>query len=514
MSESKVSPRLSESIAPEIIANIFAPRLAGFSDVFEPMGDINKAHVVMLAEQGILSATHSRTLARGILEMEEAGPGEVVLDPNREDPYFNYEAHLMQKVGADIGGRLHTGRSRNDIGATLDRIRGRAVMLDLIEALTRLRATAIDQAERYAQAVMPGYTHLQPAQPITYGFYLAAIEQALARDTQRLIDTLTHMSISPLGAAAFAGTPFNIDRDRTADLLGFDGIVENTLDAVASRDFMLEAIAHMSLLAVFWSRVAQDYYIWATHEFGLIDFPDSVATTSSIMPQKKNHPVLEYLKGKAGHIIGAFTAAATGVKGTNFSHSGEANRIAVGGVWESSREVLRCLDLFNLVLRTARPVEGHAIRQAAEDFSTATALADALVRDYGLSFRAAHHVVGGVVRDALRNDVTADRISVAMVEEAARDQLGRPLGITDEKLRECLDPLQNVSARSSTGGPSPANVHDHLDFARGRLLAVTSFADSYRARLASARDRLQTAIHQLADIEQSIDAEAAKVEAA
>lgn len=510
MSESKVSSRLGEAIAPEIIANIFAPRLAGFTEIFRPLTDINKAHVVMLAEQGILSTERAQILARGIIDMEEAGPGAVELDPNREDPYFNYEAHLMNKIGADVGGRMHMGRSRNDITSTLDRLRGRTVLLDLIEALTRLRTTALDQAWRYANAVMPGYTHLQPAQPITYGFYLAGVEQALARDTQRLADTLKQMNMCPLGAAAFAGTPFDIDRERTADLLGFDGTIENTLDAVASRDFMLEIAAHMSLIAVFWSRVAQDFYVWATHEFGLIDFPDSVATTSSIMPQKKNHVVLEYLKGRAGHVLGGFVSAATGVKGTNFSHSGESSRVAVGGIWETAKDVLRCLDLLDLVLRTARPVEDRAARQAAEDFSTATALADTLVRDHDLSFRAAHHVVGGVVRNALERGLPADRIDVEMVETVAREQLGRSLGISEESLRECLDPARNVAARRSAGGPSPEVVLDHLELARGRLLATNSLASEYRRRLATAHNRLGEATAKLARTDQPHQGEPAK----
>ncbi len=458
MSISKVSSRLKEAVAPEIVANIFTPRLAGFEDIFDLLGDINKAHVIMLAEQDLLSRERASVLIRGILAMEAAGAGAVELDPDREDAYFNYEAHLMAAVGADIGGRMHTGRSRNDITSTLDRLRGRAVLLNIIESLLKVRTTALEQAQRYADVVIPGYTHLQPAQPMTYGFYLSGVAQAMERDTQRLVNALTHMNVCPLGAAAFAGTPFAIDRQRTAKLLGFDTYIDNALDAVASRDFMLESLAGMSLLAVFWSRVTQDYYVWATHEFGLIEFPDSVATTSSIMPQKKNPVVLEYLKGRSGHIVATLVEATMGIKGTNFSHSGESSRVALSGFWATSREVLRCLELFELVLRTAQPVQTHALRQAAENFSTATALADLLVRDYDLSVRAAHHVVGAVVRTAMDRNVPADRIDADMVEAAAIEQLGKPLGIDADSVRTCLDPTANVDARRSAGGPSPVAV--------------------------------------------------------
>lgn len=297
MLESKVSRRLKEPTAAEVCDLIYAPRLAGFADGFGYLGDVNKAHIVMLAECGLIDAPVAVALARGVLEMEQVCPQAVTLDPLREDAYFNYEAHLIEKVGTDVGGRLHIGRSRNDLLATLDRLRGRDVLMDLLDALYNVRQSALDAAAKYTDAIMPGYTHLQPAQPITFGFYLSGVAQALERDCLRLAATLDSMNRSPMGAAAFAGTPFAINRARTAELLGFDGFLENTLDAVGSRDFALESMAQMTLLAVFWSRVAQDFFVWSTHEFALIDFPDSVAGTSSIMPQKKNPVVLEYLKG-------------------------------------------------------------------------------------------------------------------------------------------------------------------------------------------------------------------------
>lgn len=498
MSNSKVSARLSEAVSPEICSGIFAPRLQSFGDIFDPLSDINKAHVIMLKEQGLLSAEHAALLARGILKMEAAGADEVPLDPAREDAYFNYEAHLMNEVGADVGGRMHTGRSRNDIMATLDRLRGRTVLIDVIDALLKVRATALEQAERYADVVMPGYTHLQPAQPMTYGFYLAGVAQALERDSQRLIGTLTHMNVCPLGAAAFAGTPFAIDRKRTAELLGFDDYVDNALDAVASRDFLLESISDMSLLAILWSRVAQDYYVWTTHEFGLIEFPDSVATTSSIMPQKKNPVVLEYLKGRCGHIVAALVAATMGIKGTHFSHSGESSREGISGFWDTAREVVRCLELFDLVLRTARPVREQAQRQAARDFSTATALADLMVRDHDLSFRAAHHVVGAVVRQAMDKRVPADLIDAGMVESAAIEQLGKPLGIDAQAVRACLDPDANVAARISSGGPSPSTLRVHVNAARERLNGSQATLDDWRARIERSRAELRAATDEVA----------------
>jgi argininosuccinate lyase len=486
MQESKVSRRLKEATAPEVNEYIYRPRLEGFADGFLHLGNVNKAHIVMLAEQGLIHGEHATALAKGVLDMEAAGPGVVALDPSREDAYFNYEAHLIEQVGTDVGGRLHTGRSRNDILATLDRLRCREVLMDLIDLLIETRQTALNNAKVFAEVVMPGYTHLQPAQPITYGYYLSAVEQALERDCKRLTQTLESMNQSPLGAAAFAGTPFDIDRARTAELLGFDGYLDNALDAVGSRDFILESLSHLSLLSVFWSRVAQDYFVWSTHEFSLIDFPDSVAATSSIMPQKKNPTVLEYLKGRTGHIVGLLMAASVSVKGTNFSHTGDGNREGTRGFWEAAEECRRCLKLLELVLRTATPNAELAVRRAGEDFSTATGLADLIVREADLSFREAHHIVGAAVRMAMDAGLPAHMIDTEMVDICARDQLGHALNLPEQGVRECLDPTANVQSALSSLSPSLIRANTRLQLEREANL-------TRRDRFLTAHEKLQAA---------------------
>jgi argininosuccinate lyase len=301
------------------------------------------------------------------------------------------------------------------------------------------------------------------------------------------------MNQSPLGAAAFAGTPFAIDRARTAELLGFDGYLDNALDAVGSRDFILESLSHLSLLSVFWSRVAQDYFVWSTNEFGLIDFPDSVAATSSIMPQKKNPTVLEYLKGRCGHIVGLLMGASITIKGSNFSHTGDANREGTRGFWEAAEESLRCLKLLDLVLRTATPNVELAVRRAGEDFSTATGLADLIVREADLSFREAHHVVGGVVRMAMDAGLPAHQIDSAMVDVCALEQLGHALNLPAHKVRDCLDPTANVQARNSSGGPALTSLQPSLLRAAARIATERQANQARRERLAAAHDRLQAA---------------------
>ncbi|MNQ64970.1 Argininosuccinate lyase 1 [compost metagenome] len=497
--ESKVSRRLQQATAQEVCDHIYLPRLnREFNSGFDYLSDINQAHLLMLAHVGLMPRASAIGLAQALQQMERDGPAAVPLDPQREDAYFNYEAQLMRLAGADAGGRLHVARSRNDILATHDRLRARDAGLDVLDALNNVREVAISRAQQYADVVMPGYTHLQSAQPITYGHYLIAAADAIARDAARIEQALAHIDACPLGAGALAGTTFPIRRDDTARLLGFGHCVANSLDAVASRDFAWELMSAMTIASLTWGRIAQDFYVWATPEFGLIHFPDRVAGTSSIMPQKKNPVVVEYLKGKTSHLIALFTASMTAVKGTHFTHSGDGNRESMRSFWESADECIRCLALFRLILDAAEPVEQTMLRKARTDFSTATDLADALVRESGLSFREAHHVVGAVVRQALEADLAADEITAEMVNAAASQQTGRDIHLDAASVRRCLDPLASVQARSAHGGPAPILSAQRIAELRGALEAAKTLAAARRASVAAARATLKQEIAALA----------------
>ncbi|UZN52115.1 argininosuccinate lyase [Cupriavidus cauae] len=489
---SKVSRRLQQATAPEVCELIYLPRLnRDFASGFSYLTDINQAHLLMLHAAGLVPRAMAARIARALEEIERAGPDAVPLDPAREDAYFNYEAQLMQTAGADAGGRLHVARSRNDILATHDRLRARDAGLALLEAIQALRATTLTMARQHADTVMPGYTHLQAAQPITYGYYLVGLADAFARDAERLLRALDALDACPLGAGALAGTAFPIQREETARLLGFSRCVANGLDAVASRDFAWEMMSAMTIAAVGWSRIAQDYFVWSTPEFGLIDFPDSVAGTSSIMPQKKNPVVLEYLKGKGAHLTGLLTAALSTVKGTNFSHTGDGNRESMRSFWECADECLRSARLLTLVIGSATPLRDNMLLRARRDFSAATDLADALVREADLSFREAHHIVGAVVRQALDAQLPADRITSDMVDIAARQQIGRAIGLSEEAVQRCLDPVQGVRARMAAGGPSPTLVRARLVTMQAELDAAAAELAARRRAVASARETLK-----------------------
>lgn len=488
---SQVTERLQEGPAHEVLEHLYWPRLqAEFVSTFPYMTAVNKAHVLMLVRQKILLPDVARQLLHAVVSLERQGAEALQLDPRLEDAFFNYEAAIIRLTGAEIGGQMHTGRSRNDLSATLLRLQLRDRLLHLLPWFFTLRRTALAQAERYAEVIMPGYTHLQPAQPITFGHYLTGIAAALERDTQRLAAVYPRINQSPLGAGALAGTTFPLDRAYTASLLGFDGLVEHTLDAVASRDCAVELLAQGAIFGLTCSRIAQDLHVWFAHEFQSIDLPDRVAGTSSIMPQKKNPVVLEHLKGKPAHLLAAFVAAATAIKNVAFTNTIDGNRDAMQGLWEALEEMRRCVILLHLTLDTVTPNEALLRERAQSNFSTATDLADALVRHAGLSFRQAHHVVGGVVREALQRGIRADHISPQLVAEVAHSVLGQAVQLEEDIVRQALDAHQAVLGRTVHGGPAPTEVRRMVQAAQQRLAVEEQEHTTRRLQVEQAAERL------------------------
>lgn len=486
-----VSARLSERTAEEVANTIYRPGMQSFSDeAFADMCRLNQAHLVMLGECRLVDQEVARGLARALLQIEKEGREAVRLDPQFEDPYFAFENRLSEIAGVKLTGWIHIGRSRNDIGATLDRLHARALCLRILDRMCSAREACHDAVERHAETIMPGYTHLQPAQPITFGYYLANVAAALQRDHDRIAATYARINVSSLGAAALAGTSFAIDRQRTAELLGFDGIVEPCLDAVASRDFVTELLWSTTAMSTLLSRVAQDLYAFCTHEFSAVEFPDRVAGTSSIMPQKKNPLMLEYIRAASGRSIGALTAVLASVKGSNFSIGLDSVREGIADAWTSLDQVAGSLDLLRLVFETAQPNAKLLLARCRTNFSTATDLADGLVREAGLSFREAHHVVGGAVQMALKEGIGASEMTADLVNRSAREIVGYTLDIDDAFVQACLDPVRAVAARTTSGGTAPAEVRRILGEQRERLSADRIELASRITRLEQSRKLL------------------------
>jgi argininosuccinate lyase len=487
--------RLSADYGQEIIQYLVMPRLTSNLEAsFAAMMRINRAHVVMLSEESIIDRRAACTLLCCLANMEAAGPSCVVLDPAKEDLYFNLEAEVIKRIGADVGGQIHTARSRNDLYATVQRMIARGHWMRLANMANALRRRLLDSARQHIDVVMTGYTHLQPAQPITLGHYLSGVADALARDTRRLLAAWSSLNLSPLGAGALATTGFPIRRERTAELLGFDGVLENSLDAVASRDYVTEIVFALAAMAITISRLNHDLHLWYSHEFGYIDISDDIAGTSSIMPQKKNPMPIEHLKAKSGHILGALTAGLAVMKGTGFMHCREMNGEMMQPLGDAVREAEAVLRLADAVLRGLRVNQERMTSAAERNFSTLTDLADALVRTHGFSFRVAHQVVGALAREAIESRVQgATDIDCAMVEEAITRITGRSVSFDPQDLAECLDPTQNVRRRSVTGGPAPSAVERMLARAEHELTADENVVKMRADALAGAEERLRAA---------------------
>ena len=453
---------------------------------FQHLMRVNAVHVVLLDRCRVIANRDAKALLGLYQQMMQAGPECLDLDPKLEDLHFNVEAHVIRQLGEEVGGRMHTGRSRNDLNATINRMRAREALLRLVQGTHALRTVLLDRAEEHAEALMPGYTHLQPAQPITFGYYLAALADALERDSARLEAVYERANRCPLGAGALAGTGFPLDRRLGAELLGFDGLVENSLDAVASRDHVLEALAALAILGVTLSRLAHDLYVWVTDEFGFITLADEVSAVSSIMPQKKNPVTLEHCKAKAAHMLGALVSALGAMRATPFSNVRDVNREGVYPLGEGVAQAEAAIALMTVTIETLSVNPERMLARARNDFSTVTELADTLVRIEGLPFRTAHRIVAEVVVETLQAGKPATAIDAEILGRAAERVLGRSTTLDDSVVRRALDAWSNVLGRQTIGSATPSETRRMVGRARATLAVE-------RERLAERHTRLEAA---------------------
>lgn len=448
--------RLKADPNPILIKHVNKPRMnADNKRSFENMYKLNLAHILMLDKQEIISNSDSKIILKALLELSEKGSGEIELNPNFEDYYFNTERYIISKIGIEIGGKMHTARSRNDLHSTILRMNIRDEFFKIVPKFIKLRKELLNLAIKHSETVVTGYTHMQPAQPISIGFYFAAVAEAFERDFERLTLSYKHLNQATLGACAFAGTSFNIDRDYTASLLGFDGVVVNTLDAIASRDYILELLASFSIIGSTINRVAHDLYYWSTDEFRYIELDDSMCSTSSIMPQKKNPAVLEYIKAKSSHLLSAFVDCFTSMRGVPFGHNRDTGGESIYLLWNAFEELEAMLELTEAVVSNMKVKEEHLKERADSNFSTVTDLADELVREEKISFRAAHQIVGHVVLECVDKGLSAKAITTKQLDEAAIIFIGRPFEWDENRLKSALDSLESIHKRNKPGFPSP-----------------------------------------------------------
>ncbi|MBS4082619.1 MAG: argininosuccinate lyase [Rhizobiales bacterium] len=409
----------------------------------------SKAHASMLAAQGIITAADADKIAQGLdTILAEIESGKFKFSRALEDIHMNVESRLAELIGA-AAGRLHTARSRNDQVATDFKLYIRDTIDGLDRSLADLQLALAEKALQYAEAVMPGFTHLQTAQPVTFGHHLLAYVEMLSRDRGRLADARKRLNESPLGSAALAGTSFPIDRDMTSQALGFDRPTANSLDAVSDRDFVLETLAAASICAMHLSRFAEEIVIWTTPAFGFIALSDKFTTGSSIMPQKRNPDAAELVRAKAGKIIGALVQLLVVMKGLPLAYAKDMQ--------EDKDGTIRALSDFSIVIAATAGMtrdlvadEKRMKSMAGDGYSTATDLADWLVRELNIPFREAHHITGAIVAKASGENLPLHRLSLA-------DMQAVEPRITDDVF-SVLSVSKSVASRTSYGGTAPKNV--------------------------------------------------------
>jgi argininosuccinate lyase len=420
----------------------------------------SRAHAAMLAATGILTDSDATAIREGLLTvLSEIERGEFPFRTELEDIHMNVEARLKEIVG-EPAGRLHTARSRNDQVATDFRLWVREQCDAADQGLAALMRALVDQAERGADWVMPGFTHLQTAQPVTWGHHMLAYVEMFARDRGRMADARARMNESPLGAAALAGTGFQIDRHMTATALGFDRPMANSLDAVSDRDFALEFLSAASITAMHLSRLAEELVIWSSAQFRFVAMSDRFSTGSSIMPQKKNPDAAELLRAKLGRILGATVALFTVMKGLPLAYSKDMQEDKEQ-VFDAADTLMLGLAAMTGMIADLTPLKDRLEAAASGGFSTATDLADWLVRELGLPFRDAHHITGALVKVAETRGVDLPDLSLDEMR-AVHDGIGA--GVYD-----VLGVHRSVASRQSFGGTAPVRVREQIALWKERL---------------------------------------------
>lgn len=414
------------------------------------------AHVTMLAKTGILTEEEADQIKKGLEALKEkAINDELEFSVALEDIHLNLESKLTEMIGP-VGGKLHTGRSRNDQVATDMHLYLSKQVKDIIGLVVELQHALLEKAEQHIETIMPGYTHLQRAQPISFAHHLMAYFWMFERDKQRLTESLKRINVSPLGAGALAGTTFPIDRAYSAELLGFDGIYENSMDAVSDRDFILEFLSTSSILMMHLSRFSEEIILWSSQEFRFIELDDSFSTGSSIMPQKKNPDMAELIRGKTGRVYGNLFGLLTVLKGLPLAYNKDMQEDKEG-MFDTVKTVTGSLKIFAGMIRTMRVQTGNMDKATKQDFSNATELADYL-SSKGMPFREAHEVVGKLVLHCVQKNCYLSDLSMEEFKESS--------SLFEDDIYEVLNPKTAVARRNSAGGTGFEQIKLAIDKAK------------------------------------------------
>lgn len=462
---------------------------------FDGLLDTNEAWITMLAEQGIVEKSAADKVTQALSQMRTEGAGRFAEFQSKHEYFYSHLEHrLTELAGAEAAGDINIARTRPE---PLTRLALRGRILRVAERQLALVDRLEDIAEAEVETVMPQWTHLQPAQPSTVGHYLAGMCDALLRDLNRLESAYATTNQSTLGCGALAGTSYPVDRQRAADLLGFDGVRENSIDSVGSGDFATESASAVAGLSVNLSRLSTDLYLWCSMEFGFAEVGDSYAGSSSMMPQKKNAYPFEYVRARAARSVSDMSAVYMVLHNTTFGDIKDVEEEMVPPVIRGLEEVAVSLELLEGTIASMTFHRERMGRAAAAGFSTATELAAVIHRSTDLDFRSAHKVVGTLVRLAVERDVSPEEVGVALVEEAAQAAVGHALGLTDAQVSAGLDASSFVAAHTIGGGAAPSSVRQNITHGRENARAGWAWVDRRHEQIRTGDDRRRAAIRAL-----------------
>jgi argininosuccinate lyase len=474
--------------APEYVTYVLNENFEDAKELFlSPLMAIHYAHLVMLAEQGIVTPDDARAIRDALDSVSQDAVRQAKYDGTCEDLFFYVERLIVERCGDEIAGRLHTARSRNDIDMTMYRMRQREFVLGLISATFELRRTLLDLADAHRETVFAVHTHTQRAQPTTVAHYMLAMVEQLERDAARLKSAYERTNRNPLGACAITGTGFPIDRQLTSDLLGFCGPTGNTYGSIASVDYLLESTSAASVLLTGAGRFVQDLLLWCTSEFDYLRLGDGYVQCSSIMPQKRNPVALEHARALGSKALGQAQGIILAVHNTPFGDIVDTEDDLQPLVFSMFRDATRAVKLVAAAMTTAQFDAKRLEARAADGWTTLTELADTLVREKGLPFKTAHAISGRMIAARLREP---QRPLASLLADISADLLGTPLAYGDEDLAEILSPRHFVDVRRTFGGPAPEETSRASTVSRRALETDEGWWSAATAALASAERAL------------------------
>ncbi len=446
--------RLSKKMSKE--AAKFTSSLQFDSYIFDADIECNIAHTRMLAHEGIIKEDIASKIIKTLEELKEKGMEALEMDPSFEDIHVAIENYVTDRIGEEAG-FMHTGKSRNDEVATALRITLKEKIRDMQHEILEFIKNVTKMAEKHKETVIVGYTHLQHAQPTTLAHHLLAYAHSLKRDYERLKDTYKRLDLNPLGSAAMTTTSFPINRNLTTKFLGFSKYMENSIDAVSTRDFIAETLFDLSMIVTNLSRICEEIILWSTYEFGIVEVADGFSSTSSIMPQKKNPDVAEIARAKTSTIYGELITVLGILKALPYAYNRDLQEITPH-LWNATETCYEMIRIVEKMLLTIKVNKKRAFELAVSNFATATDLADFIVKERQIPFRAAHMIVGRLVSQAINQGMKPEEIDSKLLDKFSKEVIEKKLRLDDDDIKKTLNPIENVKMRKVPSGPAPDMV--------------------------------------------------------